>query len=805
MNRRQFMQTAAGAAALLAMRQKALAFYRSSARPLWGTQLRGVGPGGIPVAAPDAFQAPVTGVTHYTMNIGQFMDDIGGGGPTTLWGFHPANPLGGGTQPPKHLGGIIVAKRGDPIQITFHNKLPDTDPHYPGGHDTPGCQPSSEPHRHAHSRRARTMDQRRGPFDWWAPNGTHGESFLNNQMLNPGAATMRPSTTIPTTRARAPVVPRPRLGHHPHQRLRRRGHRLCHRDKFEERAMKTKGLPRVHREQRSGTAPHPRASHRYPGQDLCRGKRYRHLGSHVGSLERLSNHAGQPGTRTSTKRTLETPSGGRHPAAQSIGSGRKRSATPCWSTAPLPPGGPWRRDATGFNRILNACNARFLNLQMYVDDGTPNGITLDPKTGVPLNKPFRNPAAPSPAGTASPCFLVLGNEAGFLPNAVRVPSNVPFNLAAMGGSLILGPAERSDVVVDFSQQANQKLILYTDAPSPFPFGSPIFDHFPGWNIKGNPGNALTPAGSGPNTRIIMRFNVGAPSSITDPPLTITPGTDLSEGNDPLLVPLGSTVLPAGVFVRQLTLNEDFDAFGRLIQLQGTNIPLVSAKAGFGRDYLAAATEVTTKDALEVWQIANLTGDTHPIHFHLVNVQILSRQPFSSHYSGVPHLKGDPVPPAPEEAGWKETVRMHPGEVTTVIMQFKLPRVPVDIPTTPRDAANGSDPGLGLTLPPGAVANEYVWHCHILEHEEHDMMRPLVVIGQAPLGVAPTPQTITRATGGDGDLPPRRWRATLHHSVVGPRKLPANRGNSRRQRCWVHGACYCRRHIRRSDLYDHRLE
>ncbi len=200
-------------------------------------------------------------------------------------------------------------------------------------------------------------------------------------------------------------------------------------------------------------------------------------------------------------------------------------------------------------------------------------------------------------------------------------------------------------------------------------------------------------------------------------------------------------------MRQLTLNEDFDAFGRLIQLQGTNIPLVSAKAGFGRDYLAAATEVTTKDALEVWQIANLTGDTHPIHFHLVNVQILSRQPFSSHYSGVPHLKGDPVPPAPEEAGWKETVRMHPGEVTTVIMQFKLPRVPVDIPTTPRDAANGSDPGLGLTLPPGAVANEYVWHCHILEHEEHDMMRPLVVIGQAPLGVAPTPQTITRATGG----------------------------------------------------------
>ena len=66
-----------------------------------------------------------------------------------------------------------------------------------------------------------------------------------------------------------------------------------------------------------------------------------------------------------------------------------------------------------------------------------------------------------------------------------------------------------------------------------------------------------------------------------------------------------------------------------------------------------------------------------------------------------------------ELGWKETVRMNPGEVTRVIMKFDLPPVPFTVPVSPR-------------LRPAGGGNEYVWHCHILEHEEHDMMRPLVV-------------------------------------------------------------------------------
>ena len=76
--------------------------------------------------------------------------------------------------------------------------------------------------------------------------------------------------------------------------------------------------------------------------------------------------------------------------------------------------------------------------------------------------------------------------------------------------------------------------------------------------------------------------------------------------------------------------------------------------------------------------------------------------------GVPD--GPFAPPDPNYRGWKETVRMNPCEVTRVIAQFKLPQVPFVVPPSPRTGGN-----------------EYVWHCHILEHEEHDMMRPLVIL------------------------------------------------------------------------------
>ena len=86
------------------------------------------------------------------------------------------------------------------------------------------------------------------------------------------------------------------------------------------------------------------------------------------------------------------------------------------------------------------------------------------------------------------------------------------------------------------------------------------------------------------------------------------------------------------------------------------------------------TETPHAGAVEVWQIMNLTGDVHPMHFHLVNVQLIQRQAFAGtpdSFSAV----GDVMPPAPNEIGWKETVRCNPGEITTVIMQFTLPVLP----------------------------------------------------------------------------------------------------------------------------------
>jgi spore coat protein A len=122
------------------------------------------------------------------------------------------------------------------------------------------------------------------------------------------------------------------------------------------------------------------------------------------------------------------------------------------------------------------------------------------------------------------------------------------------------------------------------------------------------------------------------------------------------------------------------------------------------------TETPAAGATEVWQIMNLTGDTHPIHFHLVNVQLIQRQPFEGNPRKWSYT-GHPTRPDPNEVGWKDTVRVNPGEIATVIMQFNLPRIPVS---------------MGDPVSPRTGGHEYVWHCHILEHEEHDMMRPLVV-------------------------------------------------------------------------------
>ncbi len=110
-----------------------------------------------------------------------------------------------------------------------------------------------------------------------------------------------------------------------------------------------------------------------------------------------------------------------------------------------------------------------------------------------------------------------------------------------------------------------------------------------------------------------------------------------------------------------------------------------------------------------------------MHFHLVNVQLINRQPFQvrslGRTKGGANFTGPATSPEPNEVGWKETVMMFPGTVTRVIMKFDL------APTAIRTAGGGT---IATPPTPRTTGAEYVWHCHILEHEEHDMMRPLIV-------------------------------------------------------------------------------
>jgi spore coat protein A len=287
------------------------------------------------------------------------------------------------------------------------------------------------------------------------------------------------------------------------------------------------------------------------------------------------------------------------------------------------------------------------------------------------------------------------------------------------GTLMLAPAERADLIIDFNGVPNgTRIIMYNDAPAPFPVGDPRNDYFPG--APKNP--TITTAGFGPNTRQIMQFRVNTglgtgdtlyPTTATYVAALTTPLATAYAASQPLAlwtVTTPTPTVPTALQVnRIITLNEDFDAYGRLIQRIGTNVPLY--KGTFARNYMDTPTENVVAGATEIWQIANLTGDTHPIHFHLVNLQIIARQPFkTTQFNGVPAVTGVARGPDPNEMGWKETIRMNPGEVIWVIAKFDLPvGLPFTVPPSPRTGGN-----------------EYVYHCHILEHEEHDMMRPLVV-------------------------------------------------------------------------------
>jgi spore coat protein A, manganese oxidase len=668
MNRRQFFQTAGGAAALMTWRpSRGYAFAQSQGLQKYIQPLAGLGPTGIPFTV-GVRDTKFKDTQLVDLVAGQYTQQLHPALPkaTTLWGYAEAS-----TGNFKHLGPIIVAQRNVPVRLRMKNNLP---PQHIIPVDTtiPGAnQAQNRMAIHLHGGFVPWISDG-GPFDWFDPNGVVGQSFLNNQVLEPKAPPGVANYFYPNQQSAR------LLWYHDHAFGITRinayaglasGYVL--RDYAVEQAA---GLPLVEfgglelplifqdkifvPSNISLIDPTWRCGD--PG-DLWYAHAYDRQRWAVG---------GNGGGGSANNLAIPDPS----VIAEFFGDTMLANGL-VYPTVQVQP----RRYRV---RVLNACNARFLNINLYIRDGSTDGITLNNK-GLVTN----------PAG---PAIVQIGNEAGFLASPVTFNAPpAPFNPATMTGNMLLAPAERADVLIDFGAlPVGTKLILYNDAPAPFPGGTPVNDYFVG-NGK-NP--VRTQPGFGPDTRQLLQLEVVAATVPPDGALKLA----ALKPDPALLAPAGVMTPPPGVPVRVLTLNEGFDAYGRLIQMLGTNRAMA---------YTDPVTETPTAGSVEVWQIFNTTADTHPIHFHLVNVQVLSLQPFQvGSFNGVTaNFQGPPRGPEPCEQGWKETVRMNPGECTTVIMKFDLPTTPFVVPVSPRTGGY-----------------EYVWHCHILEHEEHDMMRPLVV-------------------------------------------------------------------------------
>ena len=281
-------------------------------------------------------------------------------------------------------------------------------------------------------------------------------------------------------------------------------------------------------------------------------------------------------------------------------------------------------------------------------------------------------------------FTVIGSDGGYLKQAVKVTN------------LLMGPGERYDILVDFSSlPTGTEVLLRTDAVAPYPDGPKTDPETEGQ---------------------IMKFSV-----------TSTKGFSAKQLPDYLnpLLPADKpfpTLIPDAP-VRILTLDELAGAYGPSIGLLD------------GQRWAGAVSELPVEGTTEDWALINLTEDAHDIHLHLVQFQLVGRQSidWKSYEAKWVEVNGEPLPftkptipvdyipylqeampsPKPLEQGWKDTIIVWPHTVTIIRVRFS----PVD------GRANYS---FNVTAEPG-----YVWHCHILDHEDNEMMRPYKVVAAVP--------------------------------------------------------------------------
>jgi FtsP/CotA-like multicopper oxidase with cupredoxin domain len=275
------------------------------------------------------------------------------------------------------------------------------------------------------------------------------------------------------------------------------------------------------------------------------------------------------------------------------------------------------------------------------------------------------------AGTAVP-MTIIGSDGGYLP----APQTVT--------SFVIGVTERADVLIDFSQfAAGTQLTLL--------------------NVGGNPANTLGR---------IMRFTVQNTTAVPPPAL------------NPALFPARAS-LPANAPVRIKTFHNHVDAGGNAM------------RSVDGLDFTAPTTEFPLVGSTEQWDVVNVGGGGHQIHIHLIEFQVVSRQTIDTAaylqqwnllngfkpvtrpivVDPTPYLTGAVLPPLPYETGWKDTARSPSNQVTRLAARW-APQETVTGGVSPGQNQFPIDPTAG----PG-----YLWHCHILGHEDNDMMRPLPLV------------------------------------------------------------------------------
>jgi FtsP/CotA-like multicopper oxidase with cupredoxin domain len=483
-------------------------------------------------------------------------------------------------------------------------------------------------------------------------------------------------------------------------------------------------------------------------------------------------------------------------------------------------------------RILNAANDRFWNLQWYVADATGTEVALKAaEVAAAQTDPVVFPTPDLALSPAGPDWIQIGTEGGFLPAPVVVDGQqvttwimdpTRFDVGNVDQhSLLLAPAERADVIVDFSQFAGQTLILYNDAPAAFPARVPGYDYYTGGPDLYPAGAPTTLPGYGPNTRTIMRVHVGAAAPANWNGLAALQaafrhnvnGTGVFEsGQNPIIVgqaaynsAYGTRFVSNGWCNAPNTNSTRCDGFAR-IQEQGgfmfgfntlkaawapgvgkMQIPLqpkgmhdemnATAFDEYGRmeanlgleapgatpllqniilyPYVNPQTEIidasnlpvdlgpgiqvdpisSAADGTQIWKITHNGVDTHPIHWHLYDVQVLNRVTWDNII----------IPPDATELGWKDTLRISPLEDTIVALRPIIPTFPFEVPNSVRPLNPSMPPDVTIGFnntdafgnPTDPIVNrlvnfgwEYVFHCHILSHEEKDMMRP-VSVGFAP--------------------------------------------------------------------------